>query len=85
MFFGLFSDNLGWIFRTIFGQSRTMLMFGFDPGTDVFGFCGVFWSHNNSVTNREVTKRYPVFYGFGIWAILWVIVRKIKNMLLCDK
>ena len=62
-----------------------MLRFGFDPGTDVFGFYGVFWYHINSVTNREGTKRCPVFYGFKIWAILWVIVRKINNMLLCDK
>ena len=62
-----------------------MLRFGFDPGIYVFRFCGVFWYHINSVTNREGTKRCPVFYGFDIWAILWVIVRKINNMLLCDK
>ena len=30
------------IFRTGSGQSRTVLRFGFDPGTDVFGFCCVF-------------------------------------------
>ena len=34
------------IFGTIFKQSQTMLRFGFAPGTDVFGFCGVFWYHN---------------------------------------
>ena len=62
-----------------------MLKFGFDSGTDVFMFCGDFWNHNNSVTNREGTKRCPIFYGFEIWAILWVIVIKINNMLLCDK
>ena len=28
---------------TVLGQSRTVLRFGFDPGTDVFGFYGVFW------------------------------------------
>ena len=39
------------IFGTGFGQSRTMLRFGFDPGTDVFGFCCVFWYHSVSVTN----------------------------------
>ena len=33
-----------------------MLRFGFDPVTDVFQFCGVFWYHNNSVMNREGTK-----------------------------
>ena len=40
------------IFRISSGQSWTMLRFGFDPGNDVFGFCGVFWYHNNSVTNH---------------------------------
>ena len=47
-----------------------MLRFGFDPRTDVFGFCSVFWYHNDSVTNgtkmvhnREGTKRCPVFMG----------------------
>ena len=72
-------------FRTVFDQSQTILRFSFDPGTDVFGFCGMFWYHNNSVTNREGTKRCPVFYGSEIWAILCVIVRKINNMLLFDK
>ena len=62
-----------------------MLRFGFDPGTDVFGFCGLFWYHNNSVTNCEGTKRCPAFYGSEIWAILCVIVRKINNLLLYDK
>ena len=62
-----------------------MLRFGFDLGTDVFGFCGVFWYHNNSVTNCEWTKRSPVLYGSKIWAILCVIVEKINNMLLCVK
>ena len=42
-FSGLFSDSPDMIFRTIFDQSRTVLRFGFDPETDVFGFCGVFW------------------------------------------
>ena len=32
-------------------QSRTVLRFGFDPGTDVFGFYCVFWYHSDSVTN----------------------------------
>ena len=81
---GLFSNSPDRIFRIVFGQSRTMLWFGFDPGTNVFGFCDVFWYHNNSMTNREGTKRCPVFYGSEIWA-MWVIVRKINNMLLCDK
>ena len=62
-----------------------MLRFGFDPGTDVFGFCGVFWYHSNSITNREGTKRCPVLYGSEIWAILCVIVGKINNIMLCIK
>ena len=53
-----------------------MLRFVFYPETDVFGFCGVFWYHNNSVMNREGTKRCPVLYGSEIWAILCVIVVK---------
>ena len=53
-----------------------MLRFDFDPGTDVFGFCGVFRYHNNSMMNREGTKRCPVLYGFEIWAILCVIMEK---------
>ena len=51
-----------------------MLRFGFDPGTDVFGFCGVFWYHNNLVMNQEGTKRCPVLYGSEILVILCVIV-----------
>ena len=62
-----------------------MLRFGFDPGTDVFGFCGVFWYHSNSVTNREGTKGCPVVYGSEILAILYVIVGRINNMLLYVK
>ena len=63
-------------FGTIFRQSRTMLRFGFDPGTDVFGFCGVFWYHKVPVMNREGTKRCLVLYGSEISAILCVITRK---------
>ena len=73
------------IFGTVFWQSETMLRFGFDPGTDVFRFCCVFWYLNNSVTNREGTKRCPIVYGSKIWVILYVIVRKINNMLLYIK
>ena len=62
----LFSDSPDKIFGTIFRQSRTVLRFGFDPGIDIFGFCGVFWYHSNSVTNREGTKRCPVLYGSEI-------------------
>ena len=32
-------------------QSQTVLRFGFDPRTDVFGFCFVFWYHNNLLMN----------------------------------
>ena len=55
-----------------------MLRFGFDLGTDVFGFCYVFWYHNNSVMNREGTKRCPVLYESEIYTILCVIVGKIN-------
>ena len=64
------------IFGTIFKQSWTRLRFVFDPKTDVFELYGVFWYHNNSVTNREETKRCPVVYGSKIWAILYIIVGK---------
>ena len=84
-FLGLFSDRSDRIFETIFGQSGTGLRFGFDPGTDVFDFCGVFWCHSNSMTNCEGTKRCLVLYGSKIWAILCVIVEKINSMMLCVK
>ena len=80
---GLFADSPDRIFGTIFGQSWTVLRFGFDPRIDVFRFCGVFWYPNNSVMNREWTKRCPIFYGSEIWAIVCVIVGKFNNMLLC--
>ena len=73
------------IFGTIFGQSRPMLRFGFDPEIDIFGFFGVFWYHNNLVMNREGTKRCPVVYESEIWVISYVIVGKINNMLLYVK
>ena len=50
-----------------------MLRFDFDPATDVYEVCGVFWYHNNLVTNCEGTERCPVVYGSEIWAILCVI------------
>ena len=78
---GLFADSTDRIFKTIFEQSWTVFRFGFDPGTDVFGFCGVFWNPNNSIMNREGIKRCPVFYGSEILAILCLIVRKMNNML----
>ena len=53
-----------------------MLRFGFNLRTDVFGFCGVFWHHSNSVTNREGTNRCPVLYGSEIWVILCVLLEK---------
>ena len=62
-----------------------MLRFGFDPRADIFGFCGVFWYHINSVTNREGTKRFRVLYRSEIWAILCVIVGKINNVMFCVK
>ena len=61
---------------TVFGQSRTVLRFVFDPRIDVFRFCGVFCYHSNSVTNREGTKRCPILYGSEIWVILCVLLEK---------
>ena len=60
------------IFGTIFGQSWTVLRFGFDPGTDVFGFCDVFWYHNNKVTNRKGTSGVLFYVGprFGQFCVL---------------
>ena len=58
------------------GNSGWVPSFGLDSETDVFEFCGVFWYHSNSVTNREGTKRCFVLCGFGIWAILCVIFVK---------
>ena len=78
-------DSLDRIFGTVFGQSRTEFGLGFNPGTDVFGFCGVFWYHSNSVTNHEGTKRCPVIYGSEIWVIVCIIIGKINNMMLCVK
>ena len=48
-------------------------------------FCGVFWYHSNSMMNCEGTKRCPIVYVSKIWAILYVIVGKINNMLLYVK
>ena len=69
------------IFRTVFKQSWTVLRFVFYPGTDVFGFCGVFWYPNNLVRNREGAKRCPVLCGSEIWVILCVIIGKMNNMM----
>ena len=70
----LFSDSHEKNFENIFEQSCTVLRYNFDPETNVFGFYGLFWYHNNSVMNREETKRCPVLYGSEIWAILCVIL-----------
>ena len=75
-FLGLFLNSPNRIFETVFGQSRTEFGFGFNPGTDVFGFCGVFWYHRNSMTNREGTKMCLVLCGSEIWTILCVLVEK---------
>ena len=58
------------------------MRFDFDPETDVFGFCGVFWYHSNSVMNREGTKRCHVLCGSEIWVILCVIF---VNSMLCEE
>ena len=71
---GLFADSPDMIFGTIFGQSWTVLRFGFDPGTDVFGFCSVFLYPNNSMTNREGTRDALFYVGPRIGSfcvLLW--------------
>ena len=84
-FLGLFSNSSDMIFGNVFRKFRTGLRFGFDPETNVFGFSGAFWYHNNSVMNREGTKRCPFLYGSEILVILCVIVGKINNMMLYVK
>ena len=58
-------------------QSRTVLSLGFDPGTDVFGFCCVFWYHCDSVTNGT-KKWFIVVKGsrgvLFLWAKIGVIL-----------
>ena len=75
-FLGLFLDRPDMIFETVFRLSGTVLRFSFNLGTDVFGFCDVFWYHSNSVTNHEGTKKCHVLYGFEIWVILCVLLEK---------
>ena len=83
---GLFSYSQDMIFITVFGQSGTWFGFGFDPQTDVFGFCDVFWYHSNSMTNREGTKRCSVVYGseMGSFCVLLLdrIICSVKNNML---
>ena len=83
---GLFSKSLDIIFETVFRQSGTWFGFDFDLETDVFGFCGVFWYHSNSVTNREGTKRCPIIYGseIGPFCVLLLdrIICSVKNNML---
>ena len=65
-------DSSDRIFGTIFGQSWPVLRFGFDPKTNAFGFCGVFWYPNNSVTNCEGTRGELFYVGprFGPVCVL---------------
>ena len=53
-----------------------MLRFGFDPETDVFGFCGVFWYHSNSVTNREGTKSAMFYMSSRFWPFCVLLLEK---------
>ena len=53
---------------------RTVLKFGFDHGTNVFGFCCVFWYHSDSMTNGtkkmvrscEGTEMCSIFMGLRL-------------------
>ena len=40
-----------------------MLRFGFDPGTNVFGFCCVFWYHCNLWVNGTKKKMFMTVKG----------------------
>ena len=40
-----------------------MLRFGFDPETNVFGFCFVFWYHCNLLMNGTKIKWFMVVKG----------------------
>ena len=51
------------ICRTVFRQSQTVLMFGFDLGTGVFEFCCVFWYHNYLLMNGTKKKRFMAVKG----------------------
>ena len=53
----LYSDSPDRIFGTIFGQSQTVLRFGFDLETNVFGFCCEFWYHCNLLMNETKKKK----------------------------
>ena len=51
-----------------------MLRFCFDPGTGVFGFCGVFWYPNDLVTNPKGTRGTLFYVGPRIGSfcvLLW--------------
>ena len=64
------------IFGTIFKQSGTRLRFGFDPGTNVFEFCDVFWYHSNSMTNCERVKMCPVLYESEFRSFCMLLLEK---------
>ena len=89
---GLFSNSPDRVFRTVFGQSRIVLRFGFDPGIDVFGFCCLFWYHSNLLMNGT-KKIVHGCEGTKVLYFIWVrdlghfvcIVGKINNMRLCVK
>ena len=72
------------IFGTVFGSSRTLLMFGFDPETDVFRFCCVFWYHNNLLMNTKkwfIAVKGPrgaLFYMGLRFGLFWVYCWKNK-------
>ena len=61
-------DSPDRIFGTIFGQSWTVLRFGFDPRTDVFEFCDMFWYPNNSVMNRKGPRGALFSMGPRFWS-----------------
>ena len=68
------------ILGLVSNSPRLCSMFGFDPGTDVLGFCGEFWCPSGLVTNEQknwfLTVKGPcgaLFLWVRDWAILCVI------------
>ena len=55
-------------------DSSELFEFGFDPKTDVFGFCWVFWCHSDSLMNgtkkmvhdSEGTERCLIFMSLRL-------------------
>ena len=65
-FLGLLSNSPGQNFKTVFELFQTEFGFGFDPETDVCGFCGVSCYPNNAVTNRRGIRGAMFYVGLKL-------------------